>query len=44
MVNYGLGAVLTADIRKRIDEQLGPFATGDARWFEWLSQNLLSSG
>lgn len=44
MVNYGLGAVVTADIRRRIATQLGPFDTGDARWFPWLSQNLLSSG
>jgi hypothetical protein len=44
MVNYGLGAVVTADIRKRIATQLGPFDTGDERWFSWLSQNLLSSG
>jgi oligoendopeptidase F len=44
MVNYGLGAVVTADLRQRIATQLGPFATGDQRWFEWLSQHLLSSG
>jgi hypothetical protein len=44
MVNYGLGAVLTADLRQRIAEKLGPFATGDKRWFAWLSQQLLSSG
>ena len=44
MVNYGLGAVVTADIRQRIKSQLGPFDTGDERWFSWLSQNLLSSG
>jgi hypothetical protein len=44
MVNYGLGAVVTADLRQRIATQLGPFATGDKRWFEWLSQHLLSSG
>jgi hypothetical protein len=44
MVNYGLGAVVTADIRRRIASQLGPFDTGDDRWFSWLSQNLLSSG
>lgn len=44
MVNYGLGAVVTADIRQRITKQLGPFDTGDERWFPWLSQNLLSSG
>ena len=44
MVNYGLGAVVTADIRQRIALQLGRFDTGDERWFSWLSQNLLSSG
>jgi hypothetical protein len=44
MVNYGLGAVVTADLRQRIATELGPFATGDKRWFEWLSQHLLSSG
>jgi Zn-dependent oligopeptidase len=44
MVNYGLGAVVTADIRRRIASQLGPFDTGNERWFSWLSQNLLSSG
>jgi nitroreductase len=44
MVNYGLGAVVTADIRQRVATQLGPFDTGNERWFSWLSQNLLSSG
>jgi Peptidase family M3 len=44
MVNYGLGAVVTADIRQRIASQLGPFDTGKERWFSWLAQNLLSSG
>jgi Peptidase family M3 len=44
MINYGLGAVITAHIRRRITEQLGPFATGDARWYAWLSERLLSSG
>ncbi len=44
MVNYGLGAVVTADIRQRIASQLGQFDTGDERWFSWLSQHLLSSG
>ena len=44
MVNYGLGAVITADIRQRIAQQLGPFATGDPRWFGWISAQLLSSG
>ena len=44
MVNYGLGSAVTADLRQRIATELGPFATGDQRWFEWLSQHLLSSG
>jgi hypothetical protein len=44
MVNYGLGAVITADIRQRIAQQLGPFAAGDPRWYSWLSGKLLASG
>ena len=44
MVNYGLGAVITADIRQRIAGQLGPFAAGDPRWYGWISEHLLSSG
>ncbi|MGH8179292.1 MAG: hypothetical protein ACREV5_23795 [Steroidobacter sp.] len=44
MVNYGLGSVITAQIRARIKDQLGPFETGDPRWYAWLSQRLFSSG
>ena len=44
MVNYGLGAVITADIRQRIVQQLGPFQSGDPRWYGWLSERLLQSG
>jgi hypothetical protein len=44
MVNYGLGALITADIRARIASELGGFSTGDSRWFEWLSEHLLTSG
>jgi hypothetical protein len=44
MVNYGLGAVITADIRQRIATQLGSFAAGDARWYGWISERLLASG
>jgi len=43
-VNYGLGAVITADIRQRIAQQLGPFARGDSRWYGWISEQLLKSG
>jgi hypothetical protein len=44
MVNYGLGAVLTADIRARVRAQIGDFDTGNARWYTWLSQTLLRYG
>ncbi len=44
MVNYGLGAVITAEIRVRIQQSLGPFATGDPRWYPWISQHLLRAG
>ena len=44
MVNYGLGCVITADLRLRIAQELGPFETGEPRWFAWLGQHLLASG
>ena len=44
MINYGLGAVLTADMRQCIRESLGPFETGDARWYGWVTERLLRYG
>jgi oligoendopeptidase F len=44
MVNYGLGAVVTADIRQRIRASLGPGESGDARWYSWISEHLLRVG
>jgi hypothetical protein len=44
MVNYGLGAVLTAEMRQHIREALGPFDTGDPRWYRWLQEHLLRYG
>jgi hypothetical protein len=44
MVNYGLGAVLTADMRQHIRHALGPFDTGDPRWYPWLGEHLLRYG
>ena len=44
MVNYGLGAVVTADLRERIRDAIGPFDTGNPRWYPWLSANLLRYG
>lgn len=44
MVNYGLGAVITADIRARVAQQIGSFDTGNPRWYPWLTAELLSGG
>jgi hypothetical protein len=35
MINYGLGAVLTADLRAHIEKSIGPFNTGNPHWFPW---------
>lgn len=44
MVNYGLGAVLTADLRARVKQKIGAFDAGNPRWYAWLSANLLQYG
>lgn len=44
MVNYGLGSVVTADIRQHTRESLGPFDTGNPQWFGWTSEHLLRFG
>jgi len=44
MVNYGLGAVLTAEMRARTAEAIGPFDAGNPRWYGWLSEQLLQYG
>jgi hypothetical protein len=44
MVNYGFGAILTAEMRQHIAEALGTFDTGDSRWYAWVSEHLLRYG
>ncbi len=44
MVNYGLGALLTAEMRARTAEAIGPFDTGNPRWYAWVSGQLLQYG
>ena len=44
MVNYGFGAILTAEMRKHISATLGAFDTGDPRWYGWVSEHLLRYG
>ena len=44
MINYGLGAVVTADIRQRIRDAIGQFDSGNPRWYPWTSGRLLRFG
>lgn len=44
MVNYGLGAIITAEVRARTASAIGSFDAGNARWYPWLSAQLLASG
>jgi hypothetical protein len=44
MINYGLGAVVTADIRQHTLDVIGQFDTGNPRWYPWTSANLLQFG
>jgi hypothetical protein len=44
MVNYGLGAVLTAELRARTREAIGPFDAGNPAWYGWLGERVLRHG
>jgi len=44
MVNYGLGSVVTADIRQRETDAIAATATGNPKWYGWISDNLLKTG
>lgn len=44
MVNYGVGAVLTAAMRERVGDAIGPFDAGNAAWYPWLGERLLRFG
>lgn len=44
MVNYGLGALLTAEMRARTRAALGAFDAGNPAWYGWLSERLLRFG
>ena len=44
MVNYGLGAVLTAEMRKATAKAIGAFDAGNPQWYAWSSERLLRFG
>jgi len=44
MVNYGLGSVLTAEMRRATAEAIGSFDAGNPKWHEWTADKLLRYG
>jgi hypothetical protein len=44
MMNYAVGAILIAAVRARTVEVHGPFVTGDATWYPWVSRRLYRFG
>jgi hypothetical protein len=44
MLNYALGAVVSADLRARVKAERGPFWRGDKRMYAWLSERLYRFG
>ena len=44
MVNYGLGSILTAEMRKATADAIGPFDAGNPKWHEWTSEHLIRFG
>jgi Zn-dependent M32 family carboxypeptidase len=44
MINYAIGAIITAEVRKRTRDAIGPFDAGNADWYAWTSEHLLKFG
>ncbi len=44
MVNYGLGSVLTAEMRRATEKAIGSFDAGNPKWYGWTSEQMLRYG
>ena len=44
MINYAVGAMLTAEMRKRTRESIGAMDAGNTEWYPWTSEHLLKFG
>jgi hypothetical protein len=44
MVNYAVGAMITAEIRNRTRASIGDFDAGNPKWYPWISDQLLKYG
>ena len=44
MMNYAIGAMVTAELRAHVREERGPFYKPDKKMYEWLSERLYRFG
>ncbi len=44
MINYGLGSIVTADLRRRFTEKIGDFDAGNPKWYGYARDHLLRYG
>ncbi|MFI5208977.1 MAG: hypothetical protein ACHQ2E_00910 [Gemmatimonadales bacterium] len=44
MLNYGLGAILVADLRQAVRLRHGDFATGDSTWYRYVRDSIYRFG
>jgi hypothetical protein len=44
MINYAVGAVITAEIRQRTRDSIGAIDAGHPEWYAWTSDQLLKFG
>ncbi len=44
LVNYALGAFISADLRDRIAQQHGPFTLGDSTWYAFVREHIYRFG
>jgi Zn-dependent M32 family carboxypeptidase len=44
LVNYAIGAIITADLRARMRTLRGSFIASDSTWYPWASQQIYRYG
>ncbi len=44
LVNYAIGAIITADLRARMRTLRGPFIASDSTWYPWASDQIYRFG
>jgi hypothetical protein len=44
MMNYAVGAMISAAVRARVRALRGPFAPGDSTWYDWMAPRLFRFG